>query len=78
MSQRKKHPSKEIEAAVQYAESRGWRYKRAGSSGHGWGRLLCPSQSREGCVMPIWSTPSDADNHVKQILSRINSCPHGK
>ncbi len=33
---RKKHPNKEIEAAIQYAESHGWQYKQAGGSAHAW------------------------------------------
>ncbi|NNM60388.1 MAG: hypothetical protein HKM04_11330 [Legionellales bacterium] len=50
---RPRHPSKEIEAAIQYAEERGWRYKKTGNSAHAWGRLLCPHQEREGCGMSI-------------------------
>lgn len=29
MGKRKKHPSKEIEMAIQYAESCGWRYRKS-------------------------------------------------
>lgn len=76
MSKRKVHPNKEIEKAIQYAESSGWRYKKAGESAHAWGRLLCPLQTREGCGMSVWSTPRSADTHAKQIIKRINSCPH--
>lgn len=73
---RKRHPNKEIEQAIQVAESKGWRYKDAGDSSHAWGRLLCPLQEREGCSMSIWSTPRDPVNHSKQILRRVGSCPH--
>ncbi len=73
---RKKHPNKEIEAAVQYAENRGWRYKTTGGSAHAWGRLLCPFVSREGCSMSVWSTPRDPVNHAKQIQRRVDACPH--
>ena len=31
---RKRHINKEIEATIQYAEMRGWRYKKAGNSAH--------------------------------------------
>ena len=34
------HPDKDIEAAVIYAESMGWRCEL--SNGHAWGRLFCP------------------------------------
>jgi hypothetical protein len=76
MIKRKIHPNKEIEKAIQYAESKGWRYKKAGGSAHAWGRLLCPLQNREGCGMSIWSTPRSPDTHAKQIRKRVDSCPH--
>lgn len=76
MTKRKKHPNKEIEMAVQYAETRGWRYKKAGTSAHAWGRLLCERQDREGCIMSIWSTPRDNDTHAKQIRRQVDACPH--
>lgn len=78
MTKRKKHPSKEIEAAIIYAEGQGWRYKDSGNSAHAWGRLLCPLEDREGCSMSIWSTPRDSDNHANQIRRKIKSCPHKK
>lgn len=76
MTKRIKHPSKEIEAAIQYAEKKGWRYKEAGSSAHAWGRMLCPQEDREGHSMSVWSTPRDTDNHAKQIRRNVNACPH--
>lgn len=76
MPKRNKHPNKEIEAAIKYAEDQGWRYKDSGNSAHAWGRLLCPLEDREGCSMSIWSTPRDPDNHANQIRRKIKSCPH--
>lgn len=76
MATRKRHPNKDIETAIQYAEERGWRYKETGNSAHAWGRLLCKLQDRTGCSMSIWSTPRDVVNHAKQIRSRVNACPH--
>lgn len=73
---RKKHPQKEIEEAIKYAESRGWKYKKSGKSAHSWGRLLCPEASVEGCQMSIWSTPSNNENHANQIRRKVDSCPH--
>lgn len=37
---REKHPKKEIEAAVQYAEGEFWRCKLGGA--RAWGKLYCP------------------------------------
>jgi hypothetical protein len=76
MGSRTKHPNKEMEAAIVFAEDCGWRYARVGNSAHAWGRLLCSLESREGCAMSIWSTPRNASVHVKQILRRVNQCPH--
>lgn len=76
MSQRKKHPIKEVEEAIRFAESMGWRYKGTGKSAHAWGRLLCTLQSREGCSMSIWSTPRNAYNHAEQIRRSVKTCPH--
>ena len=75
---RKKHPNKDIEEAVKYAESMGWRYKASGDSAHAWGRLLCVLESREGCSMSIWSTPKNPFAHAEQIKRSVNRCPHKK
>ena len=75
---RNKHPNKKIEEVIRYAEGKGWRYKKTGNSSHGWGKLLCPLQERDGCSMSIWSTPKDAERHAKQIVRRVNACLHGK
>lgn len=74
---RPKHPKKEIEQAVRYAEEHGWRYISAGGSAHCWGRLYCPERSRDGCMMSIWSTPRSPANHAEQILRAVKKCPHG-
>ena len=73
---RPRHPKKEIEQAIQYAEKHRWRYQETGRSAHAWGRLLCPLNDREGCKMSIWSTPHDVENHAKQIRDRVDSCLH--
>lgn len=73
---RKKHPNKEIEAAIQYAESNGWQYKSTGGSAHAWGRFICPLHTREGCMMSIWSTPRNPYAHADQIKRQVDRCPH--
>lgn len=73
---RKQHPNKEIEAAICFAEAEGWRYKKAGSSAHAWGRIICALNSRDGCAMSIWSTPKSTHNHAKQIMRRVKRCSH--
>lgn len=76
MTKRKKHPNKEIEESIRYAETNGWRYRETGGSAHAWGRLMCPLNNREGCIMSIWSTPRCSENHAKQIYRNVKSCPH--
>lgn len=76
MTKRPKHPNKEIENAILYAEQKGWRYKNVGKSAHAWGRLLCSLPTREGCQMSIWSTPRNTFNHAEQIRRAIDKCPH--
>jgi len=76
-SVRSRHPSKEIEAALQYAERRGWRVE-AGSA-HAWGRMYCPRNRKECrcgefCITSIWSTPRNAGNHARQIRRVVDGC----
>tara|TARA_B100000315_G_scaffold151835_1_gene140636 strand:- start:5190 stop:5417 length:228 start_codon:yes stop_codon:yes gene_type:complete len=73
---RKRHPNKEIEAAITYAETAEWRTISAGKSAHCWGKLYCKEASREGCKLSIWSTPRNASDHAKQIRQRVLKCPH--
>jgi hypothetical protein len=72
---RPRHPNKEIEAAVAYAEARGWSWKKA--AGHAWGRLLCVHHDRDGCQLSVWSTPKGPENHAKAIRRTVDRCPHG-
>lgn len=69
---RPRHPNKEIEAVVRYAESRGWTYVRAG--GHAWGVLHCPA--RGGCLKYVYSTPRDPFAHARYLRREINKCSH--
>ncbi len=73
---RPRHPNKDIEKAIQYAESKGWHYKASGSSAHAWGRILCDQADRSGCSMSIWSTPRDPVRHAGQIRRNVDTCPH--
>ena len=46
---RKPHPKKEVEAALRYAELKGWRIDVGG--GHAWGKMYLPTQEQ---AMPLW------------------------
>ena len=71
---RPRHPDKDIERAVKYAESLGWRVKI--SNGHAWGRLFCPQSTRHGCMVSVWSTPRNPESHARNIQRDIDLCPH--
>ena len=72
----KRHPNKEIAAAVGYAISRGWRLRAPGKSAHAWGHLLCPANVQGGCRLSVWSTPKNPETHAKQIRRTVDRCQH--
>ncbi len=72
---RSRHPDKEIELAVQYAEALGWSVKMS-KKGHAWGFLLCPHATREGCKIGVYSTPRNTGNHARHIRNRVDRCDH--
>lgn len=69
---RSRRPNKDIEAAVQYAESQGWRCIMGGH----WGRILCPHRTRDGCWMAVNSTPRNPFAHAQRIREYVDKCPH--
>jgi hypothetical protein len=73
---RPRHPDKHIEEVVQYAESLGWRVTL--SEGHAWGHLWCPERGREGCMIPVYSTPRVPEHHARHVRKRIDKCTHGQ
>jgi hypothetical protein len=74
MAKRPRHPSKEIEAAVAYAEEQGWTWIKV--TGHAWGKLNCRHHDRDGCTLFVWSTPRRPENHAKQLKRDVDRCPH--
>ena len=76
---RNKHPKKEVEEAICYVEARGWRIEAVSGSGHAWGKMYCPANSKacrcgEFCISSIWSTPKSPSNHAKQIKRIADNC----
>jgi hypothetical protein len=74
MSNRPRHPNKEIEAAVKYAEANGWTCVVPAK--HAWGRLLCPRSGRDGCLHSVWSTPRSPENFADYLRRCVKKCPH--
>lgn len=71
---RPRHPQKEVEEAVAYAEARGWTWRPMGH----WGRLFCPYADRGGCQTGVNSTPRNPGHHARQIRRAVDRCPHGR
>ena len=71
---RPRHQNKEIESAVKYAESKGWRYIRQAS--HAWGVFHCPEQSRAGHQISVLSTPRNTQGHAEKIRRMVDACTH--
>jgi len=71
-----KHPNKHIREAISVALNHGWTLRSAGKSAHAWGRLFCPENSPNGCIVSVWSTPKVPEHHARHILQAIKSCPH--
>ncbi len=69
----KKHPNKDIRAAISYAVSCGWRPVEAGNSSHAYCRLKCRLLHGEH-QMSVWSTPKSAQQHARQIIRKVNEC----
>lgn len=78
---RAKHPSKDIESALQELEALGWSVEEAkGRSAHSWGYVLCPANAgnacRSGvfCRMSVWSTPRNPSNHARELTRKASGC----
>lgn len=74
MGSRPRHPSKDVEHAIKYAESKGWRVEKR--TGHAWCRLFCPQADRSGCMISVYGTPRNPVNHASQIERGVAKCPH--
>jgi len=74
---RSRHPKKDVESALRYAERRGWRVEEGG--GHAWGRMYCPRNDEtcrcgEFCITNIWSSPRNPGSHARQIRRVVDNC----
>jgi len=69
---RSRHPKKVIEAAIAYAESKGWQCDDTGS--HCWGKLYCPGGQACCRVLFVNSTPSSPEKHARQIRRTVDQC----
>jgi hypothetical protein len=35
-----------------------------------------PENTREGCLVGVWSTPGNPENHARRLTREIDLCPH--
>ncbi len=70
----KEHPNKHIQAAIEYAISRGWDFDAGGRSSHCFGRIRCGISGHREHQMSVWSTPRSPENHARQIIRMIIRC----
>lgn len=68
------HQNKEIESALSYAESKGWRVIKASSKAKPWGQMLCELADRSGCRLSIHSTPRVPEHHAVKIRKTVDNC----
>ena len=71
------HPKKELEQAIRYAETNGWRVEVGGS--HAWGRMYCPYNDVECrcgdfCIVSTRSTPKNPGNFARQLKRVVDNC----
>lgn len=76
---RRRHPNKEIESAIQYAEEHGWELRM--TTGHAWAQMRCPENSKECrcgnfCLTSINTTPKNPTAHAKQIKRVVDNCKY--
>ena len=69
---RPRHPKKEVEEALGFAEAHGWQVE-APRPGHPWGKTTCQRQGHD-CLVWIWSTPRNPANHGRQIRRAVYGC----
>ncbi len=74
---RAKHPDKQIEQALQYAEAHGWKVVVGGS--HAWGKIYCPENNAqcrcgEFCITCVWCTPKNPHNHARTLCRIVDRC----
>ena len=71
----KKHPNKDIRAAIELAVQRGWQVVEPGMSAHCFCKLRCGIAGHTEHSISVWSTPRNPANHAKRIQKIVQDCP---
>ena len=75
MTRRTRHPKKDVERALRFAEDQGWSVVPT-PGGHRWGEVICTHQGPDACRYSVWSTPKNAGNHANRLRQHVRNCPH--
>lgn len=71
---RSRHPKKDVEKALQFAEDNRWTVSpKNKTGGHTWGFMICPTGEDRAS---IWSTPTNEGNHANQLRRAVIRCDH--
>ena len=74
----KRHPDKEVDAAVKAMRRAGWRIERNKTrAAHAWGKAFCPSEGQQAhweCAVSISGTPRSGANEARRLRHRIKRC----
>lgn len=69
MPQRNRHKEAEVEAVLQYAETKQWRIETPRAH---WGIGWCPCGEHH---ISISGTPQNAGSHARKLRRAIDACP---
>ncbi|MCU5774660.1 hypothetical protein N5923_10565 [Erwiniaceae bacterium BAC15a-03b] len=70
----KKHPHKEIQAAIDHAVASGWIIVECSSKAHPFCKIRCGLAGHTEHMHSIWSTPKNPEHFARQIIRYVNKC----
>ncbi|SDF33989.1 hypothetical protein SAMN04515659_0713 [Dyella sp. 333MFSha] len=73
---RNTHSKRQVEDALRYAESNGWRVESQRSH---WGVMYCPANNRlcacgEFCMTSIAGAPQNPETHARKLRRIVDRC----
>ena len=76
---RRRHPDRDVENALKYAEQHGWRIHVLSGHAHAWGRMYWPDECMR-CGRPrhrmlsVASTLRNAPDHAADLRRSVRRC----
>jgi hypothetical protein len=72
---RAKHPKKDVEQALRFAEENGW-LVRSTARGYRWGEMICGHAGPDRSRISMLSTPTNPGKHANRLRRKVRNCPH--